>query len=402
MSSPTYPNPTVPPPGAWPSRPSLDDSVHRRSIDQRQSPFLHLSQANSSAHHADSSEGSRRNSMTSGSIHHSPSSLCGSSRHLARFDEQGSLQTAGELPTRGEPGFVGSARLPWITTSAMDNESGPRSAPVASGRLRSSGTGSAPIRSSSSPDPWMNQTSQRSSPSTSPIDHRPNLAAGHGQVYFQGSLVPPYIHGQERRPSPASSLTGGRPLPPRKASDQSTSSQSPSTAAVHLDNVGMSDGQPLLQWPQPRTRKEGGGTICGQCGQTVHGQFVRAMGKVYHLNCFRCKVGFFLFLTCDKMAREEGGEASRWICVKKGLALTVEFHPPYAQFHITSQDCNKVVAQKFFPVEDGDGMYPLCERDYFARLDLICAKCDQALRASYITACGRSFPVLALHRFATV
>jgi len=49
-----------------------------------------------------------------------------------------------------------------------------------------------------------------------------------------------------------------------------------------------------------------------------------------------------------------------------------------------------VVAQKFFPVEDVEGMYPLCERDYFARLDLICTKCDQALRSSYITACGES------------
>ncbi|KJE01765.1 rho GTPase activator [Cryptococcus gattii NT-10] len=338
MSSPTYPNPTVPPPGAWPSRPSLDDSVHRRSIEQRQSPFLHLSQPNSSAHHADSSEGSRRNSMTSGSIHHSPSSLCGSSRHLARFDEQGSLQTAGELPTRGEPGFVGSARLPWITTSAMDSESGPRSAPVASGRLRSSGTGSAPIRSSSSPDPWMNQTSQRSSPSTSPIDHRPNLAAGDGQVYFQGSLVPPYLHGQERRPSPASSLTGGRPLPPRKASDQ-----------------GWRDDMWAMWTNSSRS-------VCAGDGQGLPFELLQM-------------------------------QASRWICVKKGLALTVEFHPPYAQFHITSQDCNKVVAQKFFPVEDGDGMYPLCERDYFARLDLICAKCDQALRASYITACGAKYHV---------
>lgn len=54
------------------------------------------------------------------------------------------------------------------------------------------------------------------------------------------------------------------------------------------------------------------------------------------------------------------------------------------------QDCGKVVAQKFFPVEEPEGMYPLCERDYFARLDLICAKCDQALRSSYITACGAS------------
>jgi hypothetical protein len=49
-----------------------------------------------------------------------------------------------------------------------------------------------------------------------------------------------------------------------------------------------------------------------------------------------------------------------------------------------------VVAQKFFPVEDVEGMYPLCERDYFARLDLICNQCDQALRSSYITACGKS------------
>ncbi|EIW67038.1 hypothetical protein TREMEDRAFT_69951 [Tremella mesenterica DSM 1558] len=84
---------------------------------------------------------------------------------------------------------------------------------------------------------------------------------------------------------------------------------------------------------------------CGQCGEPVHGQFVRALQKVYHLDCFRCK------------------------------------------------DCNKVVATKFFPVEDQEGQYPLCERDYFARLDLICSQCNQALRSSYITACGMKFHV---------
>lgn len=47
-----------------------------------------------------------------------------------------------------------------------------------------------------------------------------------------------------------------------------------------------------------------------------------------------------------------------------------------------------MVAAKFFPVDDPDGSYPLCERDYFARLDLICGKCDKALRGSYITACS--------------
>ncbi len=82
------------------------------------------------------------------------------------------------------------------------------------------------------------------------------------------------------------------------------------------------------------------------------GQFVRALGSVYHLDCFRCN------------------------------------------------DCNKVVAAKFFPATDdmvdssGTGrLFPLCETDYFRRLDLICAKCSGALRGSYITALGRKFHV---------
>ena len=47
-------------------------------------------------------------------------------------------------------------------------------------------------------------------------------------------------------------------------------------------------------------------------------------------------------------------------------------------------------------------MYPLCERDYFARLDLICAKCDQALRSSYITACGEFRIVRPCHELTHV
>lgn len=54
-----------------------------------------------------------------------------------------------------------------------------------------------------------------------------------------------------------------------------------------------------------------------------------------------------------------------------------------------SQDCGTVVASKFFPIDGQDGrQHPLCERDYFRRLNLICAKCGQALRGSYITACS--------------
>ena len=34
-----------------------------------------------------------------------------------------------------------------------------------------------------------------------------------------------------------------------------------------------------------------------------------------------------------------------------------------------AEDCNKVVAAKFFPVDGPDGrQYPLCETDYFRRV----------------------------------
>ncbi|KEP47495.1 Rho GTPase activator, partial [Rhizoctonia solani 123E] len=35
----------------------------------------------------------------------------------------------------------------------------------------------------------------------------------------------------------------------------------------------------------------------------------------------------------------------------------------------------------------------LCEQGYFRRLDPICAKCDMALRESYITACDKKYHV---------
>ncbi|OCH93648.1 RhoGAP-domain-containing protein [Obba rivulosa] len=78
----------------------------------------------------------------------------------------------------------------------------------------------------------------------------------------------------------------------------------------------------------------------------MQGAFVRALGTVYHLQCFKC------------------------------------------------MDCATVVASKFFPIDGPDGkQHPLCERDYFRRLNLICAKCGMALRGSYITACNKKFHV---------
>ncbi|KAL1645399.1 Rho-type GTPase activating protein Rga1 [Didymella pomorum] len=97
-----------------------------------------------------------------------------------------------------------------------------------------------------------------------------------------------------------------------------------------------------MQAPKPKRS----GKICGKCGEGLTGQFVRALGGTYHLECFTC------------------------------------------------HDCGKIVASKFFPVPDKPpGQYPLCETDYFRRLDLLCHACGQALRGSYITALERKYHI---------
>ncbi|KFZ15422.1 hypothetical protein V502_05626 [Pseudogymnoascus sp. VKM F-4520 (FW-2644)] len=87
--------------------------------------------------------------------------------------------------------------------------------------------------------------------------------------------------------------------------------------------------------------------LCKKCGEPLTGQFVRALGGTFHLDCFKCK------------------------------------------------DCGQIVASKFFPVDDeeGQGQYPLCETDYFRRLGLLCHQCGGALRGSYITALERKYHI---------
>ncbi|PWW79213.1 RhoGAP-domain-containing protein [Tuber magnatum] len=107
---------------------------------------------------------------------------------------------------------------------------------------------------------------------------------------------------------------------------------------------GGTDGNGLISHgnsPKSHTR------ICQKCGNVLTGQFVRALGGTYHLDCFKCR------------------------------------------------DCGAIVASRFFPVdeEDGQGQYPLCETDYFRRLDLLCHECGGALRGSYITALERKYHI---------
>nr|POF26120.1 rho-type gtpase-activating protein 1 [Quercus suber] len=93
-------------------------------------------------------------------------------------------------------------------------------------------------------------------------------------------------------------------------------------------------------------RPSGQQRVCGKCHLPLTGQFVRALGDTYHLECFTC------------------------------------------------HDCDRIVASKFFPIpEQPPNQYPLCETDYFRRLDLLCFACGGALRGSYITALDRKYHI---------
>ncbi|KAI9493628.1 hypothetical protein BDB00DRAFT_821838 [Zychaea mexicana] len=84
--------------------------------------------------------------------------------------------------------------------------------------------------------------------------------------------------------------------------------------------------------------------VCTACHQSLDGEFVRALDGTFHWGCFSCI------------------------------------------------DCNKPVASRFFPIShDGGVQRPLCERDYFRRLSLVCESCGEALRGPYITAVGKKF-----------
>ncbi|KAI7876857.1 RhoGAP-domain-containing protein [Lichtheimia hyalospora FSU 10163] len=83
---------------------------------------------------------------------------------------------------------------------------------------------------------------------------------------------------------------------------------------------------------------------CTKCQHLIEGEYVRALDGTFHWDCFSCL------------------------------------------------DCNEPVASRFFPIEVDHGVQqPLCERDYFRRLNLVCESCGDALRGPYITAVGKKF-----------
>lgn len=171
-----------------------------------------------------------------------------------------------------------------------------------------------------------------------------------------------YSHSDDTHNNNALYLNNNSQSSSRNNQSQSQSQQPPSTTVTtsnHSYASSASQSNTAYATSSSSVASPVTPAPCSACHQPMSGQFVRALGTVFHLDCFRCRVRvdypFFL---------------------DPSLILYV-------------QDCNAVVASKFFPIEGTDGKHhPLCERDYFRRLNLICGKCEQALRGSYITACS--------------
>ncbi|KAJ3973766.1 LIM domain-containing protein [Lentinula raphanica] len=208
---------------------------------------------------------------------------------------------------------------------------------------------SAPPSSSAKlPERSSNQITRAST--TGSADQDPNVPTGsYGMPLVRSEDL---NHGMPSpRPQPAyysNSGSNSRSSTPAFNSSPNPSSESSkrrSTASLSSTSSASS----LSGKPPPTTtstQNSLASASCSSCGKAMQGPFVRALGTVFHLNCFKCL------------------------------------------------DCGDVVASKFFPIDGPDGkQQPLCERDYFRRLNLICAKCGMALRGSYITACNKKYHV---------
>jgi hypothetical protein len=150
--------------------------------------------------------------------------------------------------------------------------------------LRADGPSSSSIPSSpqeSSPSPLQNRPAHlpvRASTLGSPVTEQPKhelpprgsqSTSGHSP---QDEIAPPNPTWLNTSATRTGSSEENNLLPPRSPHPSSTvSGHSASTSAINA---------------QP----------CSGCGLPMTGQFVRALGTVYHLDCFRCKVSNTSFL----------------------------------------------------------------------------------------------------------
>lgn len=65
-----------------------------------------------------------------------------------------------------------------------------------------------------------------------------------------------------------------------------------------VERDGEEDSHELISGERNRSRTRNGKTaggqarLCKRCGEPLTGQFVRALGGTFHLDCFKCRVRY--------------------------------------------------------------------------------------------------------------
>lgn len=87
---------------------------------------------------------------------------------------------------------------------------------------------------------------------------------------------------------------------PAAGEGNSTNGSSPPSPKEGRSGRGTDASQSLPYRDRSQSRNNGGmgakssngsRRICKKCGESLTGQFVRALGGTFHLDCFRCRVG---------------------------------------------------------------------------------------------------------------
>lgn len=147
------------------------------------------------------------------------------------------------------------------------NSTQPSSVPITNSRTLQRNTG-------------LNRSSTMVLPHDKPINQVPQHAAsdhGHTRLYDPPTNIQTFI------PSPSRPSSRGAPSSVYSEDKGSPVSQTAPASSLSQTHSNYSTSTVSAQ-------------PCSSCGLTMSGQFVRALGNVYHLDCFRCRVcGLSLF-----------------------------------------------------------------------------------------------------------
>ncbi len=130
--------------------------------------------------------------------------------------------------------------------------------------------------------------------------------------------------------------------------------------------------------------------VCASCQQTIHGRYIKAMGKNWHSDCFRCPVCGELIGTGSFL--QKGGRPYHTDCYHKKFAprcagcgqvitgpsiraMRKHWHPE----HFICARCGKPIEGKFFTHQGR----AYCSADYQLLFAEKCSRCGEPLTGRY-------------------